>query len=174
MAGAPAPRPPAGGSGQEGQALKIVSTPDGRVSAHFMGTRPAVDGESPPPLEYGVESLAFTFAGDPRRYPFRPTGQLHFSDWRFDIFSPGGNHVLLLQDRFGPYHVVATQRLRDYLLGKAGPDQEVAYRPSPQGFVPVHEQARWLSATEFEFVAGSETPETIRHTISTEKRSPGE
>ena len=172
MGGPAAPPPPVGGSGHE---LKTVSTSDGRVVAHFMGTLPTVDGESPAlPLESGVESLSFTFAGDPRRYLFQPAGKLHFSDWRFDIFSPDGNHVLLLQDRFGPYHVVATRHLRDYLVGKAGPDEEVAYRPSPQGFVPVHEQARWISATEFEFVAGSETSRTIRHTIATEKRSPDE
>jgi hypothetical protein len=104
------------------------------------------------PRTYGVREIWFSFEGDPARYHFDPRGALFFSDWYFEeLFSPNGDYVLLLQDHFGPYHVVHVVHLKDYLTGKLGPDQVVGYEPagdSPRG---VHETAKWLSETEVQY-----------------------
>jgi tetratricopeptide (TPR) repeat protein len=126
-------------------AIKTVTSGD--VSAHFGGRKPD-DG----PLRFGVESLWFTFAGDDRAYPFQPKGELFFSDWRFDIFSPDGKRVLLLQDHYGPYHVMQTARLKDYLKGRAGPDDVVGRIPKPGEAAAVHSDGRWASDKEIHYV----------------------
>ncbi len=93
--------------------------------------------------------------------PFRPLGELYFSDWSFEVFSPDGKWALLLQDRFGPYHVVSTQNLRDYLEGTVPPDKvEQAFVPSGLAAL-VHSNGRWVSDTEFEYQVG-ETLRTMR------------
>jgi hypothetical protein len=86
------------------------------ITVHFGGEKPPGDT----PLEFGVSALWFTFVDDQTPYVFKPTGELYFSDWRFDLFSPDGAYILLLQSHHGPYHVVATSKLRDYLTGRAG------------------------------------------------------
>jgi len=113
------------------------------VTAEFVGAR-----DPSGPLTYGVKELWFRFEGDERRYRFSPEGTLHFSDWSFDIFSPTGAFVVLLQDRYGPYHVVHVSGLKDYLVGKRQADQIVGHRGTPAA---VHGDARWLSATEFSY-----------------------
>ena len=32
-------------------------------------------------------------------------GTVYFSDWEFDVISPDGRHVLLMQSHYGPYHI---------------------------------------------------------------------
>lgn len=113
------------------------------VTAEFVGAR-----DPSGPATYGVKELWFTFEGDDRRYRFAPEGTLYFSDWSFDIFSPTGAFVLLLQDRYGPYHVVHVSHLKEYLLGNRRPDQIVGDRGTPAS---VHRDARWLSPTEFSY-----------------------
>ena len=120
--------------------------------------------------EYGVEALWFRFAGDPGRYRFAPRGTLYFSDWQTDVFSPDGARVVLLQDRFGPYHVVASERLREYLReglrGEAEPDLEIGWETAtPTSFVPVHGEIRWLGPRTIEVHYGSETPEWRRYEL---------
>lgn len=130
--------------------------------AHFG--RPAAEPPEPgAPPELTVTALWFTFPGDGKAYLFRPSGTLYFSDWRFGVFSPGGRHALLLQDRFGPYHVVATRRLRDYLRGRAAPD-EVLRTEAGAGAL-VHGKARWLSPDELSYEAAGETPIPVRHRL---------
>ena len=119
------------------------------ITAHFGGENPASVLQVP--LEYGVQVLWFTFEGDDAVYVFKPAGELFFSDWRFDIFSPDGAHILLLQDRYGPYHVVATDRLKDYLTGRAKPDHAVAKRTSPGEPAWVHSGGYWVSPREIRF-----------------------
>jgi len=65
-----------------------------------------------------VENIRFTFAGDARVYEWEPDGGFEETDWDFEIFSPDGEWVVLLQSTDGPYHVVATSRLKQYLLGE--------------------------------------------------------
>jgi hypothetical protein len=141
----------------------VKSDAAGTVEAHF-------EGEAPPPelkvpLVFGAERLFFTFKDSKTALVFKPEGELFFSDWSFDIFSPDGKWVLLLQDRFGPYHVVATSRLADYLQGKAKPDKVVTV-PRPEGQQAlVHSGAKWVSPAEIEYRVGGETQETKRATV---------
>lgn len=95
----------------------------GAVTAVFAGNADALKdlpANPPPPKSYGVESLAFRFA-DGTSKGFAPTGQLFFSDWRFDVFSPDCEWVALLTDHYGPYHLVKTADLKGYLEGKVKP-----------------------------------------------------
>jgi hypothetical protein len=123
----------------------------GDVTAHFGGVREKGDRDMP--LEYSVTRLWFTFRGDRKRYAFRPKGELFFSDWRFDIFSPDGRRVLLLQDRFGPYHVVSVDKLRKYLRDEAEPEH-ILDGSSPGNSTTtagVHHEGRWTSSDTVEF-----------------------
>lgn len=123
--------------------VKIVHT--GEVSAYFYGEE--VDLA---PREFGVRRLAFRFDGDNREYAFTPAGDLFETDWRFDIFSP--NHVLLLQDRFGPYHVVRLTDLKAYLTGDVEPNYVVGDRPEDASAAAVLSEAVWTSPTSFDYV----------------------
>ncbi len=58
------------------------------VTAHFGGENPPNDIS----LKLGVSVLWFTFEGEGIPYVFKPEGELFFSDWRFDLFSPDGAH----------------------------------------------------------------------------------
>lgn len=159
---APAVKAPAAAA-QSKFPVVVKSDAAGTVEAHF-------DGEAPPadlkvPLVFGTTRLFFTFKDSKTALVFEPKGELYFSDWTFDIFSPDGKWVLLLQDRFGPYHVVATARLADYLQGKAPPDKVVTV-PRPEGQQAlVHSKGRWVSPTEIEYQVGGETQETKRATV---------
>jgi hypothetical protein len=130
--------------------LKAVTSPDGMVTAHWSGEK-TLEGT---PVEFGVKKLWFTFAGDGARLEFRGRGELHFSDWNFNIFSPDGAYVLLLQDRFGPFHVVSSKNLKPYLQGKADAERTVGANDYPahaQDPAKVHTLVRWVSNESFEF-----------------------
>lgn len=146
--------------------LYTKQTPGGAVTAHFMGHRVELTpGEPVPPASFGVERLEISFHGDPQRYVVHPSGELFFSDWSFEVFSPEGTYAALPQDRFGPYRLVKIDRLKAYLRGSAPPDEVVAYWPNPQGFTPVHGNLRWISETEVEFEAQGETTWVVRHAL---------
>jgi hypothetical protein len=120
----------------------------GAVTAVFTGSAEdlealALDGK-PAPKSYGVRGLAFVL-GDGREVPFTPRGELTFSDWSFDVFSPDCERVVLLEDRYGPYVVRPTAS-----LGAAGKGRE---HKAPGETASVHGQWRWTGATSFEFVA---------------------
>jgi len=100
---------------------------------------------------YGVRKLLFVF-DDGRSIDFSPRGQLFFTDWQFDVLSPDAQHVLLLQDRYGPYHVVRTDGLVAYLEG-GEPAWSFGYRDS-EGSAWVHEAAQWSSDREILYSAG--------------------
>lgn len=119
------------------------------VVAVWRGTREPPVGGVAPPLEYGFRQLVFRFADD-RLSTFTPTGTLYFSDWQRDIFAPDCAHVVLLQDRFGPYHVVALDHLREYLAGMRGPDH-VVEGCSECSSAAVHADARWLDAGTLDY-----------------------
>lgn len=103
----------------------------------------AIDGR-PAPKTYGVTGLAFRFA-DGKEHAFTPSGTLNFDDWSFDIFSPDCSRVSLLQDRFGPFTIIATRDLATF--ANALP---VIVEGSTAS---VHGQWRWTGPESFEFVA---------------------
>lgn len=125
---------------------EIKTVTSGPITAHFGAEKPD-DGSS----NIWVKALWFTFAHDDGIYPFKPTGTLFFSDWRFDIFSPDGVHVALLQDRFGPYHLVPTARLKAYLRGRGKPAAIVGQKRKTGEPAAVHQDGRWLSNQEFQY-----------------------
>jgi hypothetical protein len=120
------------------------------VVAEFMGERVS-GGVSE---QFGVVGLRFVFEEGPK-ISFKPSGMLYFSDWRFDIASPDGEHVLLLQDRYGPYHVVRVERLSEY-LGGGEPDFEFGYK-NPEGSAWIHEGGRWIGPGRLVYRAGLTT-----------------
>jgi hypothetical protein len=120
----------------------------GDVTAVFQGSAEdlkdlAVEGR-PVPKTYGVKSLTFVFA-DGREVPFTPRGELAFSDWSFEVFSPDCSRAVLLQDRFGPYTVFTVKDLPTFANPKVvkAPGEPAA----------VHGPWRWTSPSSFEFVA---------------------
>jgi hypothetical protein len=144
--------------------LHVETTPDGAVEAVFLGRPPEPIEGIAPPLSYGVRSLCFRFRGADACEPFRPTGNLHFTDWSFGVFSPNGQWTVLLQDRFCPYHAIRTEHLRAWLRGERGPDRVVdatAAGLRPSAFVPVCEGMRWEDASTVSFTLGSSTPQRV-------------
>jgi hypothetical protein len=120
----------------------------GEVTAVWTGSADdlkdlAVEGR-PVPKSYGVKSLAFVFAGG-RRHDFTPSGELSFSDWSFDVFSPDCSRAALLQDRYGPFTVLATKDLATFSNAKPF--------KAPGEPASVHGQWRWTGSSSFEFVA---------------------
>jgi hypothetical protein len=118
----------------------------GDVTAVFGGSEEdlkelAVDGR-PVPKTYGVRALSFVFA-DGREVPFTPRGELAFSDWSFDVFSPDCSRVALLEDRYGPYAV----RLTKDFSAKAREFK------APGETASVHGGFHWTGPSSFEFVA---------------------
>lgn len=101
---------------------------------------------APVPKRFGVKGLTFVFT-DGTAHPFTPSGELAFSDWSFDIFSPDCSRVALLQDRFGPYTVLATKDLKAF----ANPTPVRAEGAE----AAVHGQWRWTGPSTFEFVASA-------------------
>ena len=87
-----------------------------------------------------------------QRIVFQPQGQLYFSDWSFNIFSPDFGFVALLQDPFGPYHIIPIENLRDYLTGK-NPTFEIVDGRAPGGAAAIHGEINWLSVDRVEFSA---------------------
>jgi hypothetical protein len=121
----------------------------GPVTAVWSGNAEALkDLPQPAPKTFGVESLRFQFA-DGSSKGFAPPGQVFFSDWRFEIFSPDCAQVALQVDHYGPYHLVKTEDLRGYLSGKVKP--VVVEAPSEKTAM-VHSDGRWVGA-RFEFTA---------------------
>jgi hypothetical protein len=135
------------------------------ITAHFGGEVPAGDL----PLRFGVQALWFTFKGDSENYGYPASGEdgeLYFSDWSFDIFSPDGAYVLLLQDHYGPYYIIATDKLKDYLTRERKPDYVVTKAIGPNEPARVHHDGHWISRREVQFtVSCCGTSETITYTM---------
>jgi hypothetical protein len=122
----------------------------GEVTAVFSGS-PSADLPPGSPKSFATESLAFRF-GDGASVGFAPKGQLFFSDWSFDVFSPDCAYVALQVDHYGPVHVVKVAQLREYLAGKAAPTEVQAPK---QADAPVVGQVQWVSASELDLVASA-------------------
>jgi hypothetical protein len=122
----------------------------GGVTAVWSGNAENLkDLPQPAPKSFAVESLAFKFA-DGTSKGFTPTGQLFFSDWRFDVFAPDCSAVALLTDHYGPYEVVKLTDLRAYLEHRAEPLKVQA--PST-GTGLVHSDLAWRDAQRIEFIS---------------------
>ncbi len=80
------------------------------------------------PLQFGTDALSFIFPGSLEELVFHPKGAVYGPDWEFDVISPDGRHVLLMQSHYGPYHIVSVDRLRGYLVGDLGPNYEIDWK----------------------------------------------
>lgn len=129
-------------------ALRAMACPG--VVAVFSGSAEAL----PPgaPANFAVESLAFEFASG-AKVGFVPKGQLFFSDWTFDVFSPDCQHVALQVDHYGPVEVHATAALEAGLKGQGAP--LVVTVPKSRGEAPVIGQVSWQAPRQLEVVASS-------------------
>jgi hypothetical protein len=163
--------------GPEEVLRQLASSRCGEVAAIWRGHDVRdPDGEFPiTSVEFGFETLAFRFDAGPHAgttIDFDPSGTLFFSDWQLEVFSPDCRRVVLLQDRFGPYHVVAVDRLPDYLLGRAEPE---AILTGCEGCsaAAVHADARWIDADTLEFETGAcGTTETQRVDLPSKSKCP--
>ncbi|MCC6334873.1 MAG: hypothetical protein IT380_12915 [Myxococcales bacterium] len=123
----------------------------GAVTAVFSGNADALKDltlDGLPPKSFGVEALSFRFA-DGSQKGFAPSGQLFFSDWRFDVFSPDCQWTALLVDHYGPYHLVKTADLQRYLAGQVRPVVVNARGPEAS----VLSDGAWRPDGAFEFFA---------------------
>lgn len=115
------------------------------VSAEWLGAAPT---EPNAPRAFGATALRFRIDGKP--VEFQPAGGLEFSDWSFDVFSPDCRRVALLQDHYGPYHVVKLDGLTAYL---AGGSPEAIVEKKGEAEAMVHGDLRWVSGERLEFTA---------------------
>lgn len=127
-----------------------VTTNDNTVSALWVGVDPNIEFEtSDMPLTFGVHKLYFEFSKTKEKLAFHPLGELFFSDWFFNIFSPDYRFLVLLQDHYGPYHIIPIENLADYLAGK-NPQFEIV-KTSNAKVGAVHKEINWLSIDTIEF-----------------------
>jgi len=145
-------------SAEQSSQVLLHTVPVGDLEIRFYGESvPA--GISP---RYGVQRMAvLTPQGE---LEFTPQGELFHSDWSFEIVSPDGNNILLLQDHYGPYHVVSVSNLSSY-LSTGQPDFEFG-QSQPDSNAWVHEQARWLNDLEIAYVAGLTTVSEYRFSLT--------
>jgi hypothetical protein len=88
------------------------------------------------------------------------------ADWSFDIFSPDCHHVLLLQSRQGPYHVIAIARLARYAAG-ARPDFILSPKQDPRtetGHGNLSDGV-WVSNSEVAYTWGCCDPHVTEHFV---------
>ena len=93
------------------------------VTAVFRGS-----GTGGFPLQFGTDALSFIFPGSLEELVFHPKGAVYGPDWEFDVISPDGRHVLLMQSHYGPYHIVSVDRLREYLVGDLEPNYQFDWK----------------------------------------------
>ncbi|MEE2750169.1 MAG: hypothetical protein VX519_01960 [Myxococcota bacterium] len=118
--------------------LEVLATKD------FGGVRAVFLGETLPEgldARFGIREIRFEING--KAEAFKPTGTLQDSDWSFEIATAEGDWIVLPQDHYGPYHVISTARLGEYLeAGKA--DYELHQQASVENAGAwVHADARW-------------------------------
>ena len=150
--GSPSAPPPAPSSSSDVEVFSI-STPDHSVTAHFMGQKFASNLEIP----FGVHALEFTFAGDPATYKFQTDGEIAFTNWNTHVFSPSGDWAVLLKGQHGPFVVVSTKKLKDYLKGSARPEKTLSVGDFPNAPERTHQRdyqfLQWTSYDGFLFAA---------------------
>ena len=135
--------------------LASRTTPDGEVTAVWMGADPGVGVGPDSPIGLWIHEIQFRFGSDPT--PLRYPAPYDPDSMTFEIFSPDGAHVALSQGRGVIFHIVPVASLRAYLSDpKTAPHEIVnGRRPSdPEAFA--HEP-RWATARIFELEAVSST-----------------
>lgn len=105
------------------------------------------------PLSSGTESLSFLLPNTDEAVQFQPAGTLYPSDWTFDLISPDHNHLLLLQDHYGPYHIISFAYLAQYLDGHNEPDYLIDWQFAESNADAVLSQGRWLTNDMISFSA---------------------
>ena len=109
--------------------------------------------------DFGLRSVRIRFA-DGEDLVFRSLqGEVHV--WPEVVFSPDCKRVALLRTTRGPYVIVATRTLRDYLKGR-----HVAARylhdEVPCGPEFAYQDLRWVSNSEVEYRSGGGGPMVTR------------
>lgn len=133
--------------------LHRITAKDRSITAIWLGVDPNFENKGYDfPLTFGVTKLIFKFGNKNRPYVFQPKGELYFDDWSFNIFSPDYRFVVLLQDHFGPYHIIPIENLRGYLAGK-NVRFDIADGQTPGGSATIHGQINWISTDKMEFSA---------------------
>ena len=131
--------------------LASRTTPDGEVTATWMGADPGAGVGPDSPIGLWIHEIHFHFGSDPE--PLRYPTPYDPDSMTFEIFSPDGAYVALAQGRGVLFHVVPVASLRAYLTDpKTAPHEIVnGCRPSdPDAFA--HEP-RWATDRIFEFEA---------------------
>ena len=145
--------------------LASRTTPDGEVTAVWMGADPGVGVGPDSPIGLWIHEIQFHFGSEPAslRYPmpYDPDSMT------FEIFSPDGAYVALSQGRGVIFHIVPVASLRAYLTDpKTAPHEVVNGRRSdadPEAFA--HEP-RWATDRIFEFEAAcGNTPWQVTHLV---------
>jgi hypothetical protein len=146
-------------------ALASRTTPDGEVTAVWMGADPGVGVGPDSPIGLWIHEIHFHFGSDdpaPLRYPapYDPDSMT------FEIFSPDGAYVALSQGRGVLFHIVPVASLRAYLTDPTTAPHEVVNgrrEGDPEAFA---HQPRWATDRIFELEAVSgETTWQVTHLI---------
>lgn len=148
-AAAPAARPESGAL----IPLTSRSTPDGEVTAVWMGIDPGSGVGPDSPVGIWIREIHFYFGAEPT--PFRYPAAFEPDSATFEIFSPDGAYVALSQGSGATFHLVAVASLRAYLQDKQTPHEEVIGARGPNDAVPYAHQPRWATDRIFEFEAVS-------------------
>jgi hypothetical protein len=133
--------------------LASRTTPDGEVTAVWMGADPGVGVGPDSPVGLWIHEIHFHFGADdpaPLRYaaPYDPDSMT------FEIFSPDGAHVALAQGRGVTFHLVPIAALRAYLTDpRTAPHEVVNGQRTPSGEAAFAHEPRWLTERMFEFEA---------------------
>lgn len=92
--------------------MEVLATRD------LQGARAVFWGEKLPEgldARFGIRQIRFEIDGS--ELLFSPSGTIEDSDWSFEIATAEGDWVVLPQDHYGPYHVISTAHLGEYLSG---------------------------------------------------------
>jgi hypothetical protein len=132
--------------------LASRTTPDGAVTAVWMGADPGVGVGPDSPVGLWIHEIRFHFgAGDPA--PLRYPAPYDPDSMTFEIFSPDGAYVALSQGRGVVFHIVPVASLRAYLADPKTAQHEIVTGRrdgDPEAFA---HQPRWGTERIFEFEA---------------------
>jgi hypothetical protein len=134
--------------------LASRTTPDGEVTAVWMGADPGVGVGPDSPIGLWIHEIRFHFGSDDRA-PMRYPAPYDPDSMTFEIFSPDGAYVALSLGRGVLFHIVPVASLRAYLTDPTTAPHEVVKGRrdgDPEAFT--HEP-RWGTDRIFEFEAVS-------------------
>ena len=152
---APAPAISDAAEGPEDATVSVIGTlnVEPHFELRFLG-EDVPDGINP---DRGIRGLEFTLE-DGSVHAFQPKGTLYHSDWSSELRSPDGRWLFLPQDHYGPFHIVAVERVAAYLQG-AAPDHVLGHQSAEGESAWVHAGAGWTGESTFSYRAGLTTME---------------